>query len=491
MMTDGFHPDPLYQELERLLEPFGQTHLLRTWPQLTEEQRKKLGEQIRELDLPLLQQLYEKRHQVLDVSGLLERASPPRAVRLGSDYRGIPPAEARAKGKQLLREGRVAALLVAGGQGTRLGFPHPKGMFPIGPVSGHSLFQIHIEKILARSRKAGRPIPLALMTSPATHQETVTYLESHRRFGLSADDLYIFCQGTMPSLDADTGKILLAAPDSLALSPDGHGGMLAAVIRSGTLQQLRDRGIEYIFYFQVDNPLVDILAPEVIGYHVLSGSEMSTEVVAKQSPFDKVGNLVQVDDRLCIIEYSDLPPELAEKRAPDGSLLLWAGSIGVHVINVDFLFRVADLADALPYHIAQKKVDYYDPDQGYVKPTAPNAIKFEKFIFDLIPHAKNAIAIEVDAARHFAPLKNAPGAEKDAPEHVRAQMIALHRSWLQAAGAVVEDGVPVEISPLVALDAEDLRDRIPKNWRITEPIFISPEFISAWTSSPQTTPKTE
>lgn len=490
MTSDVFHSDPLYQELERLLEPFGQTHLLRTWSHLTEGQRKQLAEQIRELDLALLQRLYEKRHQVVDVSALLERAAPPRAVRLGSDYQGIRLEEARATGEQLLKEGRVAALLVAGGQGTRLGFPHPKGMFPIGPVSGHSLFQIHIEKILARSRKAGRPIPLALMTSPATHQETVTYLESHRRFGLSADDLYIFCQGTMPSLDANTGKILLAAPDSLALSPDGHGGMLAAVIRSGTLQQLRDRGIEYLFYFQVDNPLVDILGPEVIGYHVLSGSEMSTEVVAKQSPFDKVGNLVQVDDRLYVIEYSDLPREFAEKRASDGGLLLWAGSIGVHVINVDFLFRVADLADALPYHIALKKVDYYDPDRGYVRPTAPNAIKFEKFIFDLIPHAKNALAIEVDAATHFAPLKNAPGAEKDAPEHVRAQMVALHRSWLQANGAVVEDGVPVEISPLVALDAEDLRDRIPKNWRITEPIFLSPEFISTWTSSLQTATKT-
>lgn len=476
--------DLVYHELRNRLAPYGQTHLLSAWPKLNRAQREKLAQEIRQLDLPLLQKLYENRNQVIDVSALMERASPPRAVRLGADTPGVSSRKAREVGETYLREGRVAALLVAGGQGSRLGFPHPKGMYPIGPVSGHSLFQIHIEKIIARARKSSRSIPLALMTSPATHEETVEYLERHHRFGLSAEDLFVFCQGTMPSLDAETGRILLAGPDSLALSPDGHGGMLAAIIRSGTLQRLKDRGVETLFYFQVDNPLVDILSPEVIGHHVLSGSEMTTEVVAKQTPFDKVGNLVQVDNRLCVVEYSDLPSHLAEKRTADGRLLFWAGSIGVHVIQVDFLFRMADLADALPFHIARKKVPYYDPDKGLVQPTSPNAVKFERFIFDLIPHAKNAIAVEVRAEEHFAPLKNAPGSPQDAPEHVRAQISALHRSWLEANGVSIQNGVPVEISPLVASGPEDLRGCVPTGWKIDRPLFLSPEFFTAWTSAP-------
>lgn len=484
MKGDAPIDDLLYEELHARLAQYGQTHLLSAWSRLSPAQREKLARQIRQLDLPLIQTLYENRDHVIDVSALVERASPPRAVRLGSDTLGLSAREAREAGEAHLRQGRVAALLVAGGQGTRLGFPHPKGMYPIGPVSGHSLFQIHIEKIIARARKAARPIPLALMTSPATHEETVAYLERHRRFGLSPDDLLVFCQGTMPSLDAETGRILLAGPDSLALSPDGHGGMLAAIIRSGTLHRLKERGVETLFYFQVDNPLVDILSPEVIGYHILSGSEMSTEVIAKQTPFDRVGNLVQVENRLWMVEYSDLPAHLAEKRTADGRLLFWAGSIGVHVIQVDFLFRMAELADALPFHVARKKVPYYDPDKGFVQPTAANAIKFERFIFDLIPHAENAIAIEVRADQHFAPLKNAPGSSQDAPEHVRAQMITLHRSWLQAHGACVADGVAVEISPLVALGPEDLQGCILAGWRIDRPLFLSPEFIAAWTSAP-------
>jgi len=462
-----------YRELMTLLEPFDQTHLLAGWEDLSDEQRAGLAAQIEALDLPLIARLYRDRNLPIDIRKLVERATSPRGVRLGMDHAGISPAEARRIGEELLGRGEVAALLVAGGQGTRLGFPHPKGMFPIGPVSGNSLFQIHVEKILARSKKAGCAIPLAIMTSPATHRETIDFFERHNRFGLAESDLYIFCQGTMPSVDAETGAILLSAPGELALSPDGHGGMLAAIVRSGTLEKLSSRGIKYLFYFQVDNPLVDILSPMAIGYHILSGSEMSTEVVAKETPLDRVGNVIQVDNRLYVVEYSDLPDDLAHKRSPDGGLLLWAGSIGVHIINVDFLFRMHEQAEALPYHLAYKKVPHYVPGQGIVTPTKPNAIKFERFIFDLIPHARNAIVIEVNAAEHFAPLKNAPGADCDSPDHVRRQMIALHRSWLQQNGVGVCDGVAVEISPLFAVEPSDLKGRFPSGYKVTRPSFFS------------------
>lgn len=468
--------DELLQDLTRRLEPFGQSHVLATWDQLSPAEREELAREIRQLDLALVDYLYRQRDTVVDIHGLIEKAGSPRAVRLGADStEQVSRREARNRGEEALRAGEMAVLLVAGGQGTRLGFPHPKGMFPIGPVSGHSLFQIHLEKILARSQKAGTAIPLAIMTSPATHRETVTFFEEHGRFGLPSEDFYVFCQGMMPSVDAETGRLLMASPSRLALSPDGHGGMLAAIVRSGTLKQLLDRGIRYLFYFQVDNPLVDILSPEAIGYHILLGSEMTTEVVAKETPYDRVGNVIQVEDRLFVVEYSDLPDDVAQRCGPDGRLLLWAGSIGVHIINIDFLLRMADLADALPYHIAYKKVAHYQPGQGYIDPQRPNAIKFERFIFDLIPHAQNAIVIEVDRQQHFAPLKNAPGAEADTPQHVQAQMVALHRSWLEANGLNVKEGIPVEISPLLALEADDLAGRFPAGYQVSEPTFFTRE----------------
>ena len=210
-------------------------------------------------------------------------------------------------GAEALAAGKVAALLVAGGQGTRLGFDHPKGLYRIGPVSQASLFQILMEKMLAAGRRYGVSIPLYLMTSPATHAETLEYLAANGRFGLPEQDLHVFCQGTMPAVDAESGRLLLESPGSLALSPDGHGGMLAALARSGGLDDLAARGIEQLFYFQVDNPLAPVCDAAFLGYHLLAGSELSTLVVAKEFPTERVGNVASVDGRLRIIEYSDLP----------------------------------------------------------------------------------------------------------------------------------------------------------------------------------------
>src|SRR6185369_5136325 len=216
------------------------------------------------------------------------------------------PAEARRRGDEALAAGQLGVILVAGGQGTRLGFEHPKGMYPIGPVSQATLFQILLEKIVARGLQHGVRIPLYLMTSPATHAETVAFLRSKDYFGLAAEDVAIFCQGTMPAVHAETGQILLADKANLFLSPDGHGGMLAALATSGSLEDLRRRKIAQLFYLQVDNPLVSMCDPEFIGYHLLSGAEISTQVVRKRTSRDKLGNVVVVDGQMRIIEYSDL-----------------------------------------------------------------------------------------------------------------------------------------------------------------------------------------
>lgn len=460
------------EELVASLARHGQAHLLAFWDELDDGQREQLAAEIAEIDFELMDRLYRQQSGPEEIRGLAERASEPPAFRLGSGENRFAPAEARRRGAEALAAGEMGVVLVAGGQGTRLAFEHPKGMFPIGPVSGNSIFQIHLEKIVATSRRYGTRIPLYLMVSPATHAETDEFFVRHDCFGLPWDDVKIFCQGTMPALDVATGKVLLAERHGVALSPDGHGGMLSAMARNGVLDELQGRGIRQVFYFQVDNPLVEVCGPEFIGYHLLSGSEFSSQVVAKRTPFDRLGNVVEVDGRLHVIEYSDLPDEIAQRRKADGSLLIWAGSIAVHVMDVAFLVRMAESADALPFHIARKKVSHVDPTGRRVEPQRPNAIKFERFVFDLMPSAANAIVVEVDWARHFAPLKNASGAEQDTPESVKAQMVALHTQWLRRAGAEVADGVQVEISPLFALDAEELARKTRPGTRVTEATYF-------------------
>ncbi len=442
------------------------------WDQLNSPQQQLLADQIRGIDFDLMDRLYQGEGTLEDLHAVVDRAGSPPGFRLGAKSNRFTPEEARQRGVEAIAAGRLGIILVAGGQGTRLGFHHPKGLFPIGPISQRSLFAVHVEKILALGRRCGVRIPLYLMTSPATHQETAAFFAEKGRFGLPEDDLRIFCQGTMPAVDAASGKLLLERRERIFQSPDGHGGMLAALVRSGALADMRRRGIEQLFYFQVDNPLVDIGGPESVGYHLLSGSELSTQVVAKQEPLEKVGNVVEVDGRLRIIEYSDLPEATARRRNPDGSLAIWAGSIGVHVIQRSFLERVADRGDVLPFHRAAKKVAFLDAEGGWNEPKQPNAVKFERFIFDLLPWADNAIVIEVDPQRSFAPLKNAPGESKDTAQWVQAQMVALWSEWLRAAGATVAEGVVVEINPLFALDAAELARKIQPGMHVAEATYF-------------------
>ena len=461
------------ENLLSILAPHGQEHLLTFWDQLSDVQRQELAAQIRRIDFALIDRLYARRNDQSGVLELANCAAPPPAIRLNGSQNPFTAKQARDRGCEDLAAGRVGAILVAGGQGTRLGFDHPKGMYPIGPVSRRTLFQIHVEKIAAASRRYGVKIPLYLMTSPKTHDETVAFFKQHDRFGLPEDDLFIFCQGTMPAVDVATGKVLLESPCQIAVSPDGHGGMLAALAGSGGLNDIERRGIRHLFYFQVDNPLVDICGPEFVGYHILANSELSSQVIAKRDPLDKVGNVVQVDGRLHVIEYSDLPEDVARRRNPDGSLAIWAGSIAVHMLDTAMLRRLAETAEGLPFHYAHKKVVHIDAGGRPIEPKSPNAIKFERFIFDLMPFSANSMVVEIDPKEGFGPLKNASGAASDTPEMVHGMMISQHVRWLKQAGADVADNVAVEISPLFALDAGELAQKIPPGTCVTKPTYFS------------------
>ena len=456
---------------ETRLAEFGQQHLLQFWDELSRPQRRELARQLQTLDLPQIQRLTRGQQQQQDWQALAARALPPPAFRLDATGQRISRAAAQAAAEQALAAGKLGLILVAGGQGTRLGFDHPKGMFPLGPVSGRSLFQMHIDQLQAVARRYQVRLPLYLMTSPATHEETVAFLEQQDRFGLERDCLHYFCQGTMPAAD-DQGRLLLEDKGRVFLSPDGHGGMLSALARSGCLHDAQQRGVEHFFYFQVDNPLVRICDRELIGYHLLAESDMSTQVVAKRDPSDKVGNVVSVDGRLMVIEYSDLPAEAGQRRNADGSLHLWAGSIAIHVFRSEFLQRCLEAEESLPFHRARKKVNCINAQGQRVCPQRPNATKFERFIFDLMPAARNAIVVEAAEREVFAPLKNARGATQDTPESSRQAIIDRARRWLEAAGATVAPGVAVEIHPGLALDPEQLQARIEPECTLDRDTFL-------------------
>lgn len=499
------------EELLARFSSFGQEQLLTFWDTLTADERQKLADEIEGIDFDQINELYLHRNDLPESSALAERCTEPTAFHLSDlrervdtpDFsdRKMDPYRALEMGEEALRAGKIAVAVVAGGQGTRLDFPRAKGLFSIGPVSNVTLFQIHVERIRAMEERYNTRIPFLIQTSPATHIETIDFFRANRNFGLPDEDVLIFCQGTMPSIQFEDGKILLNEKWEVAKSPDGHGGFLACANapapdawseisrREGVLADMQSRGIEEIFYFQIDNPVIDLASPEFIGYHLESGSEFSSQVVRKTHPKDRVGNMVMVDGSLHVIEYSDLPDAAANRRKADGSLEIWAGSIAVHLMNVAFLRAKANLASSLPFHIAKKKVPYIVIDKSAtdengsplfgtkVKPSEPNAIKFEKFIFDLLPQAKNPIVVEIDEETGFKPLKNHPNQPTDNPQTVKAGLANLYRLWLKNIGIDVADGVIVEISPLFANSAAQLKARLherdmwPKNNIVTESVY--------------------
>jgi UDP-N-acetylglucosamine/UDP-N-acetylgalactosamine diphosphorylase len=368
----------------------------------------------------------------------------------------------REQGEQLLRAGRVAAFTVAGGQGTRLGFDGPKGALPVTPVRGKSLFQLFAEMVLAAGRHYGKPIPWYIMTSPANHAQTIAYFEGHLFFGLAAEDVRFFSQGMLPAFDF-AGRLLLEEKHRLAMAPDGHGGSLKAMAGSGALADMRRRGITTLSYFQVDNPLVMPFDPLFIGLHAAIGSEMSTKVTPKADDLERVGNVCLVDGKVTVIEYSDLPENLARARNEEGSRRFDAANIAVHLFDVGFIDRIVGQSFQLPFRRAEKAASFVDETGAVRKPASPNAVKLECFVFDALPLAKNPLVLEVDRAEEFSPVKNATGVDSLATS--QRDQVARACRWLARAGFTVprrangDPDVAVEIAPTFALDANELASR--------------------------------
>jgi UDP-N-acetylglucosamine/UDP-N-acetylgalactosamine diphosphorylase len=445
----------------------GQEQVLRFADRLDPAGRERLGTQLAALDLSLIPKLADeyvrqKPHIALpkDIKPVPIYPRQPRDDKQRQQYR-----DAEQRGRELLKAGKVGAFLVAGGQGTRLGYDGPKGEYPVTPIKSKPLFQVFAEQLQAHARDAGKAIPWYVMTSNVNDAPTRAFFQENAYFGYNPADVIFFQQGMMPAFSMD-GRLLLAERDSLALSPDGHGGSLRALKVSGAIDDMRRRGVEHLSYFQVDNPLVHVIDPLFLGLHDLTGSEMSSKTVPKAGPLEKVGNFVIGDGVLQVIEYSDLPDELAKQTNPDGSLRFNAGSIAIHALRRSFVERLNESGHLkLPWHRAEKKVPYVDEAGNAVKPEKPNAVKLEQFVFDAIPLARNPIVLETDRAEEFSPVKNAEGV--DSPQTCRRDQIRRAARWLREAGVEVptRDGEPdavLEISPRYATSADQLKQRAPK-----------------------------
>lgn len=455
------------QTLRNLAQSTGQEHLFACVDTLDDTSITRLLTRIEALDLQNLPALLDQNLHNTEPSSNHSTIEPiPYYPLERSGARAWERDSFRRVGEQLLREGKIAAFIVAGGQGSRLGFEGPKGCFPGGAVTGKPLFQCITEWIVASQRKYDCTIPLYVMTSPLNHQDTIQFFQNQEWLGLQQSDVMFFQQGILPSVDKDTGKILLAAPDEPATNPDGHGGSLKALWSSGAIKNMRERGIEHVSYAQVDNPLVRVIDPVFIGLHAKaedSSGQMSTKMIAKTDPHEKVGVFATLDGKAGMIEYSDLPEHLATKQTTSGELAFNAGNPAIHMLGVEFIASLNSTPSgcALPFHRAIKKVPYVDLETGdRIEPSEPNALKLETFVFDALPLCDDSIVMEVDRIEEFAPIKNAKG---DDSAHTSSLLQTLRAArWLEAAGVQVprhKDGTPdctLEISPLTAMESRDL-----------------------------------
>jgi UDP-N-acetylglucosamine/UDP-N-acetylgalactosamine diphosphorylase len=413
--------------LRERLARFGQEHLLEGLDALDADRRARLLARLASVDWEELAAPAEPPHV-----GELE-AVP--VVTLADQH--AQEAELVAAGEAAYAAGRVAVLIVAGGQGTRLGFPGPKGCFPLAPHSGKTIYQLQAEKVVDLARQSGHEIPLLVMTSAATDDETRAFFAEHDAFGLR--DVRFFRQSTVPSVARD-GRALFAAPGELLESPDGHGGLLDALAASGNLERLVAEGVAYVVYLHIDNPLAVVDDPILVGLAETRDADVVTKAMPKTSPDEKVGAIVRAAGRDRVVEYTEVTPE--QQQAP---ALRW-GSPGLHCWSTAFLARLVAGGFRPPLHRSAKPLRaWIDGEERELE-----GWKHERFVFDLLPAAERSVVMEIDREAEFAPVKNARG-----PDSVETAVALAHRQyveWLTAAGVQVElpPGELVEISPLYA-----------------------------------------
>ena len=311
-------------------------------------------------------------------------------------------------GLEAIKACKVAALLLAGGQGTRLGFDKAKGMYNIGVNKDLYIFEQLIRNLQKVTDEAGAYVPLYIMTSDKNDEQTRAFFEEHDYFGYNKDYIKFFVQEMVPAVDFD-GNVLVEAEDSLAMSPNGNGGWFSSLLKAGLGEDLKEKGVEWMNVFGVDNVLQQIADPVFVGATIQFGCVSGAKVVRKCDPYERVGALCLEDGKPSIIEYYELTPEMAEATNEAGSLLYGFGVILNYIFSVEKLMEIA--AKQMPLHIVEKKVPYIDENGVAVKPETPNAYKFETLILDMVYMMDDCLSFEVDREKEFAPVKNATGVD--------------------------------------------------------------------------------
>ncbi|XP_069915559.1 UDP-N-acetylhexosamine pyrophosphorylase-like protein 1 isoform X2 [Oryctolagus cuniculus] len=453
------------RDVRARLQLAGQEHLLRFWAELAPGPRAGLLAELEPLDPAALREHCRQAAAACarppgPDPGLAARLRPLPPERVGSASRSDPETRRRweEEGLRQIALNKVAVLLLAGGQGTRLGVDYPKGMYRVGLPSRKTLYQLQAERIrrvqqLAGERHGARcTVPWYIMTSEFTLGPTAAFFREHDFFQLDPASVIMFEQRMLPAVSFE-GRAILERKDKVAMAPDGNGGLYRALADQRVLEDMEVRGVEFVHVYCVDNILVRLADPVFLGFCVLRGADCGAKVV----------------------EYSEVSPETAGLRAPDGGLLYNAGNICNHFFTRGFLQMVTrELEPLLPLHVAVKKVPHVDDQGALVKPQTPNGIKMEKFVFDVFPFAKNFVAFEVPREEEFSPLKNGERADRDSPSTARRALLSQHYRWALRAGArfldaqgawlperpcLPQDEDPpaiCEISPLVSYSGEGL-----------------------------------
>ncbi|MGL1903837.1 MAG: UDPGP type 1 family protein [Fibrobacterales bacterium] len=436
------------EHLTKIVSQYNQEHLVAFYNELSEEEQQKLVQQVEELDFKRVIKTFND--NVSNHEEAIDTLEP-------LPFKSISETTKEdlelwfSKSRDAFLKGEVAAFLVAGGQGSRLGFDGPKGAFDMGLPSGKSLFQLQAERLLNLGKNYGKIIPWYIMTSELNNEATVQHFKKYDFFGYPLKDIHFFNQGMIPAFNAE-GSILLQSKSELALVPDGNGGCFAALERSGMLEDMKQRGVKHIFLYGVDNALVEVCDPEYVGFYLSEGKEASAKVVKKAYPDEKVGLFALKNGKPGVIEYSDIDDETRQKTDDAGNLVYDGGNIAVHMITVAAVERLQERP--LPYHTAFKKVSYVDTNGALIKPETENAYKFEQFMFDIFGDVGELSLFEVDRACEFAPIKNATG--NDSPETAKKLLLELHTQWLKDAGLTIHDDCYYEISPLISSYGENL-----------------------------------
>jgi len=481
-------------DLETRLKEFDQEHLMRFYNTLDDDQQIKLTNELKGVDYKLITKLYGRAKVDLEKTDvkkddLMELISPELRVEKSTAPKETVQ-EWENRGLQEMGDNTVGVILLAGGQGTRLGFNHPKGMYNVGLPSNKTLYQLQAERIfklqkLAEAKTGNKSvIRWYIMTSESTLKDTKDYFESNSFFGLEPSAVVFFEQHQLPCLTFE-GKLILKTPGSLAKAPDGNGGLYTALRSAKVVDDMEQNGVKHVFVYCVDNILVKIADPSFIGYCAMKDLDASNKVIEKKEPNESVGVMCKCEGKFQVVEYSEISQTTAEKRSEDGRLLFNDSNICMHYFNTRFLRQIiTEHLEEMPHHIAKKKIPYVDDKGVEIKPTKPNGMKLEKFVFDVFQYTSNFGIFVCERDEEFSPLKNGPDTPKCSAISCRQDISNLCKKYLRNAGAefVDDDGKTVEnctnlceISPLLSFDGEGLESFKGQQFSSTQHIHLQPD----------------